>query len=297
MRILLFLLLAAVAVAGPAAAQPQGAPRASPNDYAARWPLQLPAGAAAGVFTVDPALHAVLQDPALGDLQVFDAAGVPMPTARATEGPAAQWLRVGFASAGPADGAAGDAGVMAYRYAMPVELAAGAARVGIGTHRGDVALQYLADGAWRTAARLPADTDAAAGASTSVANEVVFTAPVAATAWRVISGRALSPSPTLELSVLPARVVFIAQGTPPYVLAAGHAVLRRVEATEAIASAGRARAATIGTRMAAPFAAAAPVAAPGPEWLRWGAWSGAGACVLGAGWFLLRRRRGALAAV
>lgn len=304
MRILSILLLAAIA--GIAVAQPQDAPAPSPNDYAARWPLQLPEGAVAGVFTLDPALHAAVQDPALGDLQAFDASGAAMPTARVRDD-AAQWLRVGFASGGPADGAAGDAGVMAYAYALPVELAARGARVDVGAARGDIALQYRGKDGWRAAARWPAigaarapadgDPVDAVPALPASPGEAAFAAPVVATEWRVISGRALSPSPRLELSVQPARFAFLAQGTPPYQLAAGHAELRRTDAPEAAASLDRAAAATLGTRLAAPFVPIAPVVAATPDWLRPAAWSAAGACLLGMGWLLLRRRRGVSAAV
>jgi hypothetical protein len=301
MRILSILLLAAVA--GLATAQPQDASSASlapsPNAYAARWPLQLPAAATAGAFTLDPALHALLEDPAFGDLQVFDATGTAMPMARASDTAAAQWLRVGFASAGPAEGAAGDAGVMAYAYALPVELAASGARVVVRATTGDSALQYRSGGVWQTAARLPAGAGPAsvAAGSPAAANEATFAAPVAATEWRVISGRALSPSPVLELSVRPARFAFLARGTPPYLLAAGHAVARHADVPEAAAAAAQAATATIGARLTASFVPAVPIAAAGPGWLRLAGWCAAGACVMGAGWFLLRRRRGVLAAV
>ena len=286
------LLLAALA--GPALAQ-------SPNDYAGRWPLQLPADAAAGVFEPGPDVYLLLQDPAFGDLQVFDATGAPMPVAREADGGASRWVAARFASAGPADGAAGDAGVMAYAYRLHADVPVSAARVGFGAAAANVALLYQAGGRWHGAARVPAATatgEPAAPASTP-SGEVSFPAPVSAHAWRIISGRALSPSPTLQLSIRPARFVFLAQGTPPYLLAAGHPVLRRPAASidgelarlrAAKGASWQPAPATVGAQATTPFVAAVAPAEAAIDWRRWLTWAAAGLGVLILSWRLLRRR-------
>lgn len=272
----------------------------SPNDYAGRWPLQLPDGAAAGVFEPGPDVYGLLQDPAFGDLQVFDATGAPMPMARAADDGASRWVAAKFASAGPADGAAGDAGVMAYTYRLHAAMPVSAARVGFTATVPDVALQYQADGRWQTAARMPVAGASADGAPAMPA-ETSLATPMTAHAWRIISGRALVPSPSLQLSIRPARFVFLAQGTPPYLVAAGHPVLRRA-AAPIDAELARLRAehgaswqpavATAGPEATTPFiAAVAPVEAAF-DWLRWLPWA-AGAIGLLAMWWLLLRRRGA----
>ena len=297
MRILWFCLLLASAIA-PAYAQstPQ-----SPNDYAGRWPLQLPAGAAAGVFEPGPDLYRLLQDPAFGDLQVFDATGAPMPMARASQDGAPRWVAASFASAGPADGAAGDAGVMGYAYRLRADVAASAARIGFGSTAANVALQYQGDGRWQAAARMPAGAAAAQDPTdTTPPGEVAFGAPITAHGWRIISGRALSPSPTLQLSVRPARFVFLARGTPPFLLAVGHPTLRRAPVS-IDAELARLRSAhgegwqpaptTLGPEATAPFAATvAPVEVP-MDWQRWLPWIGGGLGVLLLAWVLSRRRR------
>lgn len=294
MRIPGICLLLAV-FAGPALAQ-------SPGDYAGRWPLQLPAGAAAGVFEPGPEVYGLLQDPAFGDLQVFDATGAPMPMARAAGGGAPRRVAADFASAGPADGAAGDAGVMAYAYRLRADVPVSAARVEFGSTPSNVALQFEAGGRWQTAARVPVPRARAdqPGAAPVPPGEVSFQAPVTAHAWRIISGRALSPSPGLQLSIAPARFVFLAQGVPPYLLAAGHPALRRPAAT-IDAELGRLRTtrgaswapapATVGARAATPFVAAVAPAEATIDWRRWLTWVAAGLGVLIVSWLLLRRRR------
>lgn len=286
----LCLLLAAFA--GPALAQ-------SPNDYAGRWPLQLPAGTAAGVFEPGPEVYRVLQDPAFGDLQVFDATGASMPMARAAEAGAPRWVAAGFASAGPADGAAGDAGVMAYAYRLRAEVPASAARIEFGAAPANVALQYEADGRWHAAARLPPAPAPGDQAAPAPSGEVAFRAPVTAHAWRIISGRALSPSPGLQLSIRPARFVFLAQGTPPYLLAAGHPVLRRPAASidaelarlrAAHGASWRPATANVGTQAATPFVAATVPAEATIDWRRWLTWAAAALGLLIVCWLLLGRR-------
>jgi hypothetical protein len=292
MRILGFLLLAAIA--GAAWAQ-------SPNDYAGRWLLQLPDGAAAGVFEPGPDVYRLLQDPAFGDLQVFDATGAPMPMARAADGGASRWAAASFASAGPADGAAGDAGVMAYTYRLHADMPASAARIGFAATAPDVALQYQADGRWQTAVRMPMAGASAAGAMPAGTS---FATPATAHAWRIISGRALVPSPSLQLSIRPARFVFLAQGTPPYLVAAGHPVLRR-EAAPIDAELARLRAAhgpswqpvaaSLGAQATSPFAAAVVPVEAAIDWRRWLPWAAGILGLLAASWLVLRRRRSARA--
>lgn len=301
MRILWFCLLLASAIAPALAQSPSSPPPQSPNDYAGRWPLQLPAGAAAGVFEPGPDLYPLLQDPAFGDLQVFDATGAAMPMARASQDGAPRWVAASFASAGPADGAAGDAGVMGYVYRLRADVAASAARIGFGSTAANVALQYQGDGRWQAAARMPAGAAVAQDPTgPTPPGEVAFAAPIAAHGWRIISGRALSPSPTLRLSVRPARFVFLAQGTPPFLLAVGHPTLRRAPASIDVELAGLRTAhgegwqpaqATLGTQATTPFAATvAPVEAT-MDWQRWLPWAGGGAGLLLFAWFLAGRRR------
>src|SRR5688572_26688696 len=128
----------------------------TPNDYAAHWPLQASGDSRAWQFEPDEAVLGSLQDPAFGDLQVFNAAGEAVPTARvpSTPAPAApRWLQARFASGGPADGAAGDAGVMSYSYRLPASLAVDAVRITLGTTAPsvNVALQYQQGEGWITA--------------------------------------------------------------------------------------------------------------------------------------------------
>lgn len=293
-----FRCLLLVSVAGAAQAQATQSP--SPNDYAGRWPLQLQAAAAAGVFEPGPDLYRLLQDPAFGDLQVFDATGTPMPMARAAQDGAPRWVAATFASAGPADGAAGDAGVMGYAFRLRADVPVSGARIGFGSAAANVALQHQqADGRWQTAARMPVALPERVGEA-QPSGEVAFPAPIAAHAWRVISGRALSPSPNLQLSIRPARFVFLAQGTPPYVLAAGHPLLRRTPAS-LDAELARLRAvhgaswqpapATIGPATTTPFVAAAAAVEAEPGWRRWWPWAVAGLALLAPFCFLLLRRR------
>lgn len=286
----------------------------SPNDYARRWPLETAGDSAAWQFEPDAAVLAALQDPNFGDLQVFDATGKPMPTGRmadngSADAGAGRWLPARFASSGPAEGAAGDAGVMSYTYRLPASLPALGLRFERDALRTTVAVLYRQDGQWRLAAKvtppqaeLPMGTatDAtatpatAAPASTPPANAVTFAAPIVAEAWRVNSGVALSPAPLLVLEVRPARFAFVAEGTPPYVLAVGHPVLRRqqrpLDPKLARWIAGDPPLARLGAPTQAPFVAAAPPLDAGPAWLRWWPWL-AGAAGLLAGAFLLLRRR------
>ena len=299
MRILWFCLLLASATV-PAHAQ-SAQPSPSPNDYAGRWPLQLPVGAAAGVFEPGPDLYRLLQDPGFGDLQVFDATGAPMPMARASQDGAPRWVAATFASAGPADGAAGDAGVMGYAYRLRADVAASAARIGFGSTAANVALQYQRDGRWQAAARMSPGAAAAPDATDATPpGEVAFAGPITAHGWRIISGRALSPSPTLQLSVRPARFVFLAQGTPPFLLAVGHSTLRRTPVSidaelarlrTAHGEGWQPAPATLGAEATTPFAATvAPVEAP-MAWQRWLPWVGSGAGLLLLSWLLSSRRR------
>lgn len=306
MRILWFCLLLASAIAPGHAQSPAPPPAQSPNDYAGRWPLQLPAGAAAGVFEPGPDLYRLLQDPAFGDLQVFDATGAPMPMARAAQDGAPRWVAASFASAGPADGAAGDAGVMGYIYRLRADVAVSAARIGFGSTAANVALQYQGDGRWQAAARMPAGAAIAQDpTATTPPGEVAFAAPITAHGWRIISGRALSPSPTLQLSVRPARFVFLAQGTPPFLLAVGHPTLRRAPASidaelarlrTAHGESWQPAPATLGQEATTPFVAAVAPAEVAMDWQRWLPWAGGGLGVLLLAWMLSRRRRGRRAA-
>src|SRR5687767_3601488 len=277
----------------------------TPNDYAARWPLQASGDSRAWQFEPDDAVLASLQDPAFGDLQVFNAAGEAVPTARvpSTPAPAApRWLQAGFASGGPADGAAGDAGVMSYAYRLPASLAVDAVRIILGstTPAANVALQYRQGDDWVTATRLAvAGADAGAATVEGVpANEARFAQPITAHEWRMRSGMVLAPAPTLQFAWRPVQFVFLARGAGPYTLAAGSASLRRSE--QAVdpelaqlrdrAGAGPLPLATLGPRATAPFVVAV---ASAPESEAWRSWAGAG-LLLVAGAFVamvLRRRK------
>ena len=140
-------LLALLALLGIGAARAQ-----SPNDYAARWPLQVAGDSPAWQLEVGEEVFAALQDPGFGDLQVFNAAGAAVPTARANTATsqAPRWLQARFANSGPADGAAGDAGVMSYAYVVPAQLTVEAARVALGTAApaANLALQYQQGDSW-----------------------------------------------------------------------------------------------------------------------------------------------------
>ena len=285
------LLLAAIAM--PAWAQ-------SPNDYAGRWPLPLPDRAAAGVFEPGPDVYGLLEDPAFGDLRVFDATGTPMPMARAADHGAARWVDATFASAGPADGAAGDAGVMAYTYRLQADVPVSAARIGFASAMPNTALQYQGVAGWQTAARLPLAAIPGDAAIPAPSSEASFATPITADAWRIISGRALIPSPGLQLSIRPARFVFLAQGTPPYLLAAGHPTHRR-PAASIDAELDRLRAAhgtswqpvavIPGAAVATPFVAAQPPVETTLGWRGWLPWLALAFGLVAAGWLLLRRRR------
>lgn len=274
----------------------------SPNDYARRWPLETRGNSAAWQFEPDAAVLAALQDPNFGDLQVFDATGKPMPTGRMGDGSAdataGRWLPAHFASSGPAEGAAGDAGVMSYTYRLPAALPALGLRFERDALRTTVAVLYRQDGHWRLAAKVaPPQVEAAmdaASASPPPADAVAFAAPIVAEAWRVNSGVALSPAPRLELEVRPARFAFVAEGMPPYVLAVGHPVLRRqqrpLDPKLARWIAGEPPLASLGAPTQAPFVATAQPVAAGPAWMRFWPWL-LGAAGLLAGAFLLARRR------
>ena len=285
----------------------------TPNDYAARWPLQASGGARAWQFEPDDKVLAALQDPGFGDLQVFDAAGEPVPTARmpSTSAPAApRWLQARFASGGPADGEAGDAGVMSYAYRLPASLAVDAVRITLGTAApaANVALQFRQGDTWVTAVRMAVagmDTDAGRTVVEGVpANEARFAPPVTAHEWRMRSGMVLAPAPTLQFAWRPVRFVFLAKGAGPYTLAVGSATLRRNEqaidpqlAQVRDRRDGSAPLATLGPRSAAPFVA---TVAPAPAADAWRLRLGVGlllgiAGVLAA--FALRRRRVASQAV
>lgn len=282
----------------------------TPNDYAAHWPLQTKGDSRAWRIEPDDAVLALLQDPAFGDLQVFNAAGEAVPTARiaSTPAPAApRWLQARFASGGPADGAAGDAGVMSYAYRLPASLAVDAVRVTLGTTApsANVALQYRQGDGWITAARMTvagmnANKGANAGAAAIEgvpANEARFAQPIAAHEWRMRSGMVLVPAPTLQFAWRPVRFVFLAKGAGPYTLAVGSPMLHRGEAVDPElvqlrdrAEASPAPLATLGPRATAPFAVAAAAA---PESEAWRSWVGAG-LLLVAGAFValvLRRRK------
>ena len=274
----------------------------TPNDYAARWPLQAGGDSRAWQFEPDDAVLAALQDPAFGDLQVFNAAGEAVPTARVPSTPAPatpRWLPARFASGGPADGAAGDAGVMSYAYRLPASLAVDAVRITLGSTApsANVALQYRQGDDWVTAARLAvagADADITAVA-TGPANEARFAQAVTAHEWRMRSGMALAPAPALQFAWRPVRFVFLARGVGPYTLAVGSPTLRRGVAVDPGLAQLRDRAgasplpfATLGPRATAPFAVAAAAA---PETAAWRSWVGAGLLLVAAVVFLVLRRR------
>lgn len=257
----------------------------TPNDYAARWPLQAKGDSRAWQFEPDEAVLAALQDPAFGDLQVYNAAGEAVPTARMapTPAPAApRWLQARFANGGPADGAAGDAGVMSYAYRLPASLAVDAVRITLGATApsANVALQYQQGDGWITATRL-AVAGVNAGAVTNPveglpANEARFAQPVTAHEWRMRSGMVLAPAPVLQFAYRPVRFVFLARGAGPYTLAVGSPMLRRGEAVDPELAQLRDRAgasppplATFGPRATAPFAVAAPAASESAAWRPW----------------------------
>lgn len=305
----------------------------APNDYSARWLLQATGDSRAWSFEADEAILAMLQDPGFGDLQVFNAAGDPVPTARMASAPAPaapRWLQARFASGGPADGPAGDAGVMSYAYRLPASLAIDAVRITVGTTSpsANVALQYQQGEQWITAARLPvagrsaavaapAGADAGAGAGvegaaeagteagrvavdSAPANETRFAQPISAHEWRVRSGIALAPAPTLQLAWRPVRFVFLANGAGPYTLAVGSPTLRRGTTIDPQllrlrdgAGASAPPLVALGPRTAAPFVAAvaaAPVANAWPRWVGGGLALG----LAGGLAFVLARRRRAL---
>jgi hypothetical protein len=275
----------------------------TPNDYAARWPLQASGDSTAWQFEPDDAVLASLQDPAFGDLQVFNAEGEAVPTARlsSTPAPAApRWLQASFASGGPAEGEAGDAGVMSYAYRLPASLAVDAVRITLGSTApaANVALQYRQGNDWITAARLAvAGVDAGAATVESVpANEARFAQPITADEWRMRSGMVLAPAPTLQFARRPVRFVFLARGAGPYTLAVGSPSLRRGAAVDPALvqwrDGSRATAsplATLGPRATAPFAVAPAVA---PAIAAWRSWVGGGLLLVAfAGAVLLLRRR------
>ncbi len=70
------------------AAQPEVSSASS--DYAYRWPLQAEGQNAAWQFELTPEVYAALIDPGLGDVDVVNADGQPVPVARLTIDPTAQ---------------------------------------------------------------------------------------------------------------------------------------------------------------------------------------------------------------
>ncbi len=314
MRIQAICLVSMVLVLPVGLLAPGVASAQTPNDYAARWPLQASGDGRAWQFEPDDTVLAALQDPAFGDLQVFNAAGEAVPTSRmpSAVAPAApRWVRAQFASGGPADGAAGDAGVMSYAYRLPATLAVDAVRITLGssTPSTNIALQHRQGDDWLTTTRM-AVAGANAGVSTASAtttdtpgvvavsaNEARFAQAVVAHEWRMRSAMVLAPAPTLHFAYRPVRFVFLARGAGPYTLAVGSPTLRRNEqALDPELAQLRERAdaspplATLGPRTAAPFVVAAAAAAESKAWRSWG---GAGLLLL-AGVvvvLVLRRRR------
>jgi hypothetical protein len=65
-----------------------GAADAEPTDYAYAWPLATPGDGGAFQVELTPEIHAVLVDPSLLDLEVFDGSGRPVPVARYEPPPA-----------------------------------------------------------------------------------------------------------------------------------------------------------------------------------------------------------------
>jgi MYXO-CTERM domain-containing protein len=269
----------------------------TPGDYAHRWPLQAGNDSPAWHVDLSPQVLEALQDPAQGDFEVFDATGASMPVARAGIGAGRDWLPALFLGGAPADGEAGDAGVMSYRFQLPavhgidrarVQLAAGSAPL-------QVALQYRTGNDWTTAARLIA----APASDPSAAVDTPLATVASAREWRLQSGRVLTPAPALQLGARPPRYVFLARGTGPYMLAAGHTTLRR-QATPLEAELAQLRSrrgaawqppvATLGVRDAVPAMVAPPVE-PGHAWGRWAAWTGLFAVLALAMFFAWRRRR------
>lgn len=274
----------------------------SPADYAWRWPLETKGNGAAWQFEPDAAVLAALQDPNFGDLQVFDATGKPMPTGRMAAnrgaGPAGHWLPARFASSGPAEGVAGDAGVMSYTYRLPAALPALGLRFDRDALPTTVAVLYRQDGQWRLAAKVapprPEPAMDAATVSTPPADGIPFAAPIVAEAWRINSGVALAPAPRLELEVGQPRFAFVAEGTPPYVLAVGHPVLRRqqrpLDPKLARWISGDPPLAPLGAPTQAPFVPIAQPVDAGAAWMRWWPWLAVAAGLMVA--LLLLRRRG-----
>lgn len=234
---------------------------AAPNDYAARWRLRLEGSPP--MFAVEPGEEALrlLQDPAFGDLQVFDAQGRPLPMRQVPgSNTPAGWWPLRMASSSPAEGAAGDAGVMDYTYRLPAPLAVEAVRLRFApTARTEQAIVLYRDDAagWTMAARV---------ATAGKADEPVtvrLNAPIIAREWRVRSGRALVPAPTLTLAWRAPRFIVRADGPPPYLLAAGHPMARHAALPPAVAAAS-APLAAFGPRLLAPFEPAAPPVPPPP---------------------------------
>jgi hypothetical protein len=297
MRIRTICLFFLLVVLAPGIARAQ-----TPNDYAARWPLQASGQSTAWQFELDEAVLASLQDPAFGDLQVFNAGGEAVPTARvpSTSALAApRWLQASFVSGGPAEGEAGDAGVMSYAYRLPASLTVDTVRITLGstTPAANVALQYRQGDDWITAARLAvAGVDAGAATAESVpANEARFAQPITADEWRMRSGMVLAPAPTLQFAWRPVRFMFLARGAGPYTLAVGSPSQRRGVAVDPElaqrrdgSGASAPPLATLGPRTMAPFAVAAAIA---PESAAWRSWVGAGLLLVAGAVAVLGLRR------
>jgi hypothetical protein len=206
-----------------------------------------------------------------------------MPSTPALAAP--RWLQARFVSGGPADGAAGDAGVMSYAYRLPATRAVDAVRITLGatTPSTNVALQYRQGGDWVTATRMAvAGVNANAGTTTGTtaidgvpANEARFAQPLTAHEWRMRSGMVLAPAPTLQFAYRPMRFVFLAKGAGPYTLAVGSPMLRRGEAIDPElvqlrdGAGGLPPLATLGPRATAPFVVAAAAAAESEAWRSW----------------------------
>lgn len=82
-------LFALPSATGTAQAQ-TATPRSKPGDYAYQWTLRAEGDSAAWQFALTPEIYAVLTDKGLGDLEVFNAQGEPVPLAKMTIDPTTQ---------------------------------------------------------------------------------------------------------------------------------------------------------------------------------------------------------------
>ncbi|GAB2501094.1 DUF3999 family protein [Lysobacter humi (ex Lee et al. 2017)] len=205
-------------------------------------------------------------------------------------GPAVQWLTI------PAQPRADD-GAYRFRLAGRVPVEHVDVRLpGTGAMRWRLESRDAGDADWRTRASGSA-FDVPDGASRRRPPPLVLAQPVRDREWRLVPLDRANAAPALRLGYRPERLVFLAQGTPPYRLVAGSAHVRRVDApVGAVIDELRRSNGAAWSPPTARIGAARPLAgeaalAPKRDWTTWTLWAVLGIGVLVVAGFALRLLR------